>query len=264
MDFGYKEMLYYFILFFTLVFPIVAIGSNNTPCDGANIDRPSASDSACVTPDKAVILESGYEKLALLGGGTQQNFPEAFFRFGLAHQFEFNIFLPNYIQQTVFPYKGYEPSTLGIKHQIGANTQWVIAVDGYLILPSGSANFGNERAGGVFNGLFSYNITSEISLSGMFGVSSQTQSINAGGRRYNSFNPDLVLTWSKEKISIYAEIYGESKIGPQGGSGFNADGGILYLIKKNIVIDLEAGHRISGALDEFSHYVGAGISIRFA
>ena len=262
-------MLFYFILLVTLIFPIVAISSNDTPCDGANnlltiIDRPSASDSACVTPNKAVILESGYEYLSLSGGGTQQNFPEAFLRFGLADQFEFNVLLPNYIQQTVLPYKGYDPSTLGVKHQIGASTQWVIAIDGYLILPSGSANFGNERAGGIVNGIFSYNITSEISLSGMFGVSSQTQSVNAGGRRYNSFNPDLVLSWSKEKISIYGEIYGQSKTGPQGGSGFNTDGGILYLIKKNIVIDLEVGHRISGTLDSFSHYVGTGISIRFA
>ncbi|MCL9684290.1 transporter [Legionella maioricensis] len=262
-------MLFYFILLFTLLFPLDAISSNDTPCGGptnllAIIDRPSFADSACVTPDKTVILESGYEDLTLLGGGRQQNFPEAFLRFGLADRFEFNIFLPNYVHQTVLPYKGYDPSTLGVKHEIAASTQWVIAIDGYLILPSGSVNFGSERAGGIFNGLFSYNITSEISLSGMLGLSSQTLSINAGGQRYNSINPDLVLSWTKEKISIYGEIYGQSKTGPQQGSGFITDAGVLYQIKKNIVIDLEAGHRISGVLDGFSYYWGTGISIQFS
>lgn len=98
----------------------------------------------------------------------------------------------------------------------------------------------------------------------MFGVSSQTQAINDGGKRYTSVNPDLVLSWTKEKISVYGEIYGQSKTGPQNGSGFNADAGILYLIRKNIVIDLEAGHRLSGVLGGFSHYVGTGISIQFS
>lgn len=146
-------MLFYLILLFTLVFPSAAISSNNTPCGGPTdllsfVDRPTIGDSACVAPEKSVVLESGYEYLRLLGGGNEQDYPEALLRFGLANRFEFNIFLPNSIHQTVFPYSGFEASSLGLKHELGSSSQWVTAIDGYILLPSGSANFGDKRVGG--------------------------------------------------------------------------------------------------------------------
>jgi hypothetical protein len=98
----------------------------------------------------------------------------------------------------------------------------------------------------------------------MLGVSSVSLSIDAGGGRISSINPDLVLSWTKGKISIYGEVYGQSKTGPQEGSGFNSDAGIIYLLKKNIEIDIEMGRCISGQLFGFSRYIGTGISIEFA
>lgn len=268
MDRVSKGLLYELILFFGLFISVFGIFAADSPCGGPTdlmsfIDRPSVADSACVAPKKSVILESGYQYFNLLGGSAQNSLPQSLLRYGVADTWEVNIFLPNYVYQNTDPGRGFAPVSLGAKHLISSSSQWVASVDGYLIIPSGSANFGSEGVGGIINGIFSYNISSSINLSGMLGISSQTQSIYAGGYRYSSINPDIVLTWSKEKINVYAEIYGQSNAGTLNGSGFNMDGGILYQVKKNVVLDLELGHRISGTLGVFSHYVGTGISVQF-
>lgn len=258
----------FWILLFTTSYSALATSSNKTSCGGPSdlllfVNRPSVADSACVVPDKSVVLELGYQYQVLIDEGIQQNFPQTQLRLGLADRFEFNVILPNYNHQTVHPYTGFNASAIGMKHEIEANETWILSIDGSVILPSGSASFGEKRVGGLFNGIFNYNVTSEISLLGMLGISTQTQSINDGGQRYSSINPYVDLSWSKEKISIYGEIYGQSKTGPENGSGFNLDTGVLYEVKKNIVIDLEVGQRLSGELFGFSRYIGTGIAIQF-
>lgn len=245
----------------------VAVVFSSTPCGGSDnlllfIDRPTLGDSACVVPDKQVVLESGYQYTSLLGGGVQQYFPAAFVRLGLVHRFEFNAYLPSYTHQTVFPYTGFDLSTLGIKHEVASSERWVAAVEGYAVLPSGSATFGSQGYGGIGNGIFSYNLNSEFNLTSLLGISSQTQPIVQGGDRYFSINPDLVLSWSKEKLALYLEVYGQSKIAPGEGSGFNMGTGLVYLIKKNIALDAEVGQRMSGVLFGFEHYVGAGVTVQ--
>lgn len=268
MDVRNKELLIT-ILFFILPNSSFADHSNQTPCGGPTdllsfVNRPTVGDSACVAPEKTFILETGYQYQQLSGGGTLQNFPAAELRLGLANRYEINIYLPNYVVQTEPSAAGFTPVALGLKHEVVANEKWVFALEGFAILPSGTATYGSRRLGEAFYGVFSYNLSSTINVSGMLGGSSQSESIVNGGQRYFSVNPDLVLAWSKEKISLYGEVYGQSKTGPQEGSGFNMDAGVLYLIRKNIVIDLEIGHKISGNLGGFNQYIGSGISIQFS
>ncbi|CEG56830.1 transporter [Legionella fallonii] len=268
MDFACKRPVYYLVLIFTLIHSVIAI-SSSSPCGAHDdlllfIDRPTIEDNVCVAPYKAIVLETGYQYQKLLNQGTEQNLPEALLRIGLANRFEFSVLMPNYIHQTIFPHHGLSATSLGIKHEIATGEKWVTSMEGFVILPSGSAAFGSRKTGATVNSLFGYNLTAEFNLSGMLGVSSQSQPIDSGGHSYWTVNPDLVLSWSTNKISLFAEIYGQSKTGPHEGSGFNSDAGILYLIRKNIAIDLEVGHRISGTLGGFDRYIGTGISIQFA
>jgi hypothetical protein len=64
-------------------------------------------------------------------------------------------------------------------------------------------------------------------------------------------------------LDIYGEAYGQTRTGPNQGSGFNCDGGVIYLLNKNMTLDAEVGQRISGALQGFQHYIGVGGAIRF-
>lgn len=238
------------------------------PCSGPYgllglVDRPTIADSACVVPYQLSLVEMGYQYQKLSHGGYQYNLPQGELRIGLPRDNEFEVIFPNYIHQTVSPRAGFGITGVGLKHQIWYNEKWITAIDGLLILPSGSTAFGDTGTGGTVNGIVTYNVTSEFGVSFMLGVTSQTESVFDGGKRFTSVNPDLVLSWTKNRLGIYGEAYGQSKTGPGQGSGFNMDAGILYLLAKNMTFDIEVGQRISGTLGDLSHYVGTGLTVEF-
>ena len=262
MDSALKFFLAIFLLLTLQLVAFANIPSN--PCaDRTNlfavVDRPTVGDSACVVANKNSIIELGYQYQNLQGGGYQYNAPQLEYRLGLINNYEAVFILPNYIHQTLT--SGFSTTTLGIKHQALAQKNWVLSFEGLLTPPSGSSAFGSNNLGATFNGIFSYNFTDALNLTAMGGISSQNESTFSGGQRYFSVNPDLVLSWNKDKISIYGELYGQSRTEFKEGSGFNADTGILYLLKKNISIDLEIGQHLSGSLGGYNHYIGTGMAI---
>lgn len=258
---------------FTLAYgfaPDLFADTVDDPCGGPSallniIDRPTVADSACVVPYKKVVLETGYQYQQLThSAGNEQNFPEAELRIGLPIKNEFVAVLPNYVHQSMSSQSGFMATTLGIKHEIGYTEHWLGAIESLFTLPDGNAAFGSKGVGVALNGIVAYTFNPQYNLSLMLGGTSQTQPSNAGGQRYTSINPDLVFTYTAtDKLEVYGEIYGQSKTGPGEGSGFNFDGGILYLLLPIVAVDVEIGQRISGNLDGFQHYVGAGLSVMF-
>jgi hypothetical protein len=234
------------------------------PCAGPSellnlLDRPTVGDSACVVPYNNAIIESGYQFQKLAAKGYAQNFPEAVVRIGLPANNEFVIILPNYIQQFAQSRKGFSAATLGIKHELSYNIRWVMALEALFTLPSG-APFGSGLDGAV-NGIINYNFTTQISVTGMLGVSTQ-EPRHQGGQRFTSINPDLVLSWlPNPQTELYAEIYGQSKISDREGSGFNMDAGIIYVFTRHCAADFELGQSISNNFGGFKHYIGVGLSI---
>jgi hypothetical protein len=239
----------------------------DNPCEGLLniVDRSTVGDSVCVVPFKNAVLEAGYQYQKLTqAAGHQQNFPEAEFRLGLPANNEFFLLLPNYILQSMTPHAGYTATTAGIKHQLGYTQDWVVTVEGLLTFPDGSAAFGSQGLGAALNGIVSYDFNPAFNMVFMLGGSTATQPNMAGGQRFNSINPDIVFTYSPiPKANFFAEVYGQSKTGPGNGSGFNCDGGVMYLLLPRLVMDLEVGQRIGGSLDNFENYVGAGGAIEF-
>lgn len=229
------------------------------------IDRPTAAYSACVIPSNNVIIESGYQYQQLShSAGYAQNLPEAELRLGLPANNEFLVLLPNYNHQSLIPHSGYSATTLGIKHGTSFFQNWVSAVLALFTLPDGSAGFGSKGAGVEVNGIFSYTFNPQFNMTIMIGGSSSTQSSYAGGQRYASINPDLVIAYSPiDKLSIYGEVYGQTKTSPNEGFGLNFDGGLIYLLLPNVSVDLELGQRITGNLDGFTHYIGSGLVVYF-
>jgi len=240
------------------------------PCDGASallniVDRPTVGDSACVVPTSKAVLELGYQyQQGTHSTGHQQNFPQAELRLGLPAHNEFVVLLPNYILQSMAPHSGYSATTVGIKHEIGYTQNWLAAAETLFTLPSGSTAFGSNGLGAAINAIVSYDINPKFNLTFMFGVTTATQSSHDGGQRFTSINPDIVLTYSAtDRLQLYGEIYGQSKTGPGESSGFNFDGGFLYLVLPNAEIDLEIGQRMSGNLGGFNHYIGTGMAFMF-
>jgi len=244
--------------------------TTDDPCGGPSallniVDRPTIGDSACVVPVKKAVLEFGYQYQKLShAAGHQQNFPETEFRLGIPAHNELVILLPNYIHQSMIQRSGFSAATIGIKHEIGYTKNLVATVESLFTLPNGSAAFGNKGLGAALNGIASYTVNSVLNLTFMLGGSTETTSSADGGQRFTSINPDIVLTYSlNPKVDLYGETYGQSKTGPGAGSGFNFDGGIIYLLYPALTVDLEFGQRISGDLGGFDHYIGTGMAIEF-
>ncbi|MBU2724881.1 transporter, partial [Acidithiobacillus ferridurans] len=258
----------------TLIMSTQAVRADDAiqnPCTGpsallALLDRPTVSDSACVVQDGQAVLEAGYQHANLTGagGGTADNFPEAELRFGLPGNNEFVLLPPNdNVQRTPSDstyFQGFSATTVGIKHELGYTKHWLGAVESLFTLPSGSPAFGSRGTGVAFNGIVTYAPSDDTGISLQLGVTSQTNPALAGGGRFTSINPDITFTWSPLwNLQFYGEAYGQSRTGPGLGSGFDADGGVQYLLTPYCEVDLEEGARLSGNLGGFTHYFGAGM-----
>lgn len=251
-----------------LNFNLIAQNSISPLCEGPNsllalIDRPTFAFSACVVPKENVLIESGSQYIQLQQEGTQFNLPETELRVGLFNQLEVDLFVPNYIHQSVDPKIGFTAMGVGMKHVLLSNEKSVLSVLGVVVPPSGSASFGSRGVSGFISSILTFNMSPEIGVTAMLQASSQTLPINFGGQRFTAIDPFLVLSWNKEKLSLYGEIYGQNKTGPKYGGGTNMDVGIIYLIKRNIALDVEIGKSLKGILGNFNQYVGTGISVRF-
>ena len=257
-------------LFTHIITTYVFAASIDDPCGGPSallnlIDRPSAGDNACSVPFKQAMLESGIQHQQLMqDGGNQWNVPQAELRVGLPARNELVMVLPNYIHQSQAPRSGFAAMTAGIKHQFAYTEKWVAAVESIFTLPNGSRAFGSDGTGVALNGIANYTVTSSIGLTFMLGYTSQTEPTVDSGGRFSSVNPDIVLNYIiNPKLYVYGEVYGQRKTAPDQGSGWNADVGVLYLLRQHVALDMELGERITGQLGGFNQYIGAGCSVLF-
>ncbi|MGA2655740.1 MAG: transporter, partial [Gammaproteobacteria bacterium] len=241
-------------IFFLCMFPNICwADATYDPCAGllAVLNRPTIADSVCAVKPGDVVIEMGAQYQELYPeSGHAYNLPEALVRLGLQHGNEVSVLLPNY--NADYPENqsarfGYTATTVAYKHQFVPIGGFVYGAESLFTLPSGDENFGSEGLGVAINGLISYDTSKTTSIAFMFGYTSETTAKNdQGGQRYNSFNPDLVFIWQPQpSFQFYLEVYGQTKAGPDKSEGYNADGGIQYLITQNIEIDLEYGQRIT-------------------
>jgi hypothetical protein len=237
------------------------------------IDRPTVEDSGCVVPQGMLDLEAG----AIAGnlypapGGRFYMLPNLALRWGLPDNSELVWLPPDFQHQSVHgapdsppvTLRGFGPTTIGIKHVLGYSEHWQWTAEALTTLPSGDGTFGSHGVGGALNAIVSYG-NGPLGLSLMVGATSQTEPTAAGGRRFQSFNPDLVVTWAaSSRVQLFAEVYAQSHSGYRQGSGTNADGGMQFLLTPDLVVDVEEGVQIAGSLGGFSHYSGLGLGLMF-
>lgn len=204
-------------------------------------------------------------------GGKIYTLPNLTLRWGLPGDAELVWLPPNFQYQSVAAgpggpaatMSGFGPTTIGGKHVLGYTEHWLWTAEALATLPSGDSTFGSHGLGAALNAIVGYG-HGPLGVSLMVGVTSQTEPTAAGGQRFQSFNPDLVVTWaSASRLQLYGEIYSQSHSGYRQGWGTNADGGVQYLVTRSLVIDLEEGVRIQGGLGAFSNYTGAGLGLLF-
>lgn len=255
-----------------------AAGRPSDPCGGPNallsvIDRPTAEDSPCVVKPGEQVLEGGIARYLPDGAdGYSLGYPQFELRFGLPHNNELVLLPPN-LTRAITPLpngarsvsSGGSASAIGIKHEFGYNARWVWAGETLVTLPSGSPDYGSAATGYAVNGIVSDSLASAFTLTLMLGTSHLAVSANSRPAGYYwSLNQFLVGAWqATDRLQFYTEIYGQSHTGPDQGAGYDADGGIQYLVTRHFEVDAEIGRRLSGNLGGWSSYAGVGFGLLF-
>lgn len=238
----------------------------NNPCASSNsilsfVNRPSKADNVCTAPSQSIISEMGYQYNNLIGSGSLQNFPQLELRAGLPADTELFIVAPTYNLETIEPHAGFAATTVGIKHVFDYTNKTIWTAEAEITPPSGSAAFGSGNWSGIVNGLLAYSFTPTLSATLQLGVSSQTWPSAYQSQRYNSFNPDGIVSWQlNPKTSLYGELFAQTQVAPHQGAGMNFDGGIVYLLTNRLSIDAEIGQRITGELGGYDNYIGTGLA----
>lgn len=225
----------------------------------ALVDRPSIAYNPCTVPAQKVLIETGYNFQQLIPQNNAHLFPQTEIRIGLINNTEIDLFPPQYNYQTPEPTSGFSASSIGLKHVAYYDEHQLISMQGYITPASGSNYYGTRDTGFLINAIYNYGFDSGVSISTLTGLLSSSDAPAEGGQSFYSFNPIVVVSWSlSERLSPYAELYGQSKTASNQGWGLSADIGFNYLVSNNLTIDIEYGQRLSGQIGAIKRYIGAG------
>lgn len=227
-------------------------------------DRGSVTDTPHVVPNKHWLLEGGYQQFSFNMGSPISAIPQAEIVRGLNYNTEVFVILPSYYSQKTPPLSGNDTPLLGTKHELIHGNKWLVSLQGIVVLPGGSFEFGHQSTGGQLNAMAVYDISPQFDLSGMLGVSTVSQPNLLGGGRFYSFNPSIALSYSPiETLDIFIELFDQTKTDTFGGYVFAADCGLNYQIAKNTSLDFEFGQKLIHNQLSFTHYLGGGITAVF-
>ena len=239
-------------------------------CTGPNenlialIDRPSVAFSPCTTPNKTVIVESGYDYYQYIPTGFAHYLPQMEIRIGLPKNTEFSIFPPSYLRQFNESAAGFGVSGVGLKHLAYYDEHHLFTIQGYIIPPSGGRNFGTRSTNFLLNGIYNYNFDSGIGISTTFGLVSQSEPPVNGNATYYSVDPIALISFPvTKKLNTYLEFYSQSATAYNEGWGVSYDIGVVLLAAQNVTLDMVYGHSLSGSLNGIRRYFGGGMVIHF-
>ncbi len=226
------------------------------------INRPTIAVSPCVVSEKHLLTEFGFEHRELVVGSYANVYPDTQFRLGLGHDSELYAYAPVYVDNHAPPFKGNTTIGVGGKHVFLEKDPIVLSIDALIYPAGGSVYYGFQTTGGRINGIANYSMD-PWSLTLMLSVMYQSQPYNVPNQTFTAFGPDLVLSYSlNPDMYVFAEVYGQNKVSPTLGSAFNFDGGLAFLIRNNITLDIEASSRIYGLLGQFNNYIGFGGAVQ--
>ncbi|WP_160160769.1 transporter [Legionella sainthelensi] len=225
--------------------------------------RPTVATSACPVPYGRVTLEGGIQYNDFINRGEQWVWPQSKIRIGLPWRSELSILFPSEKANPNLNLSGHSATQLALKHELIYTKHWNIATRAVYIPASGDVHYGTAKDGYWLNGILAFRHKS-VNMTAMIGFSRFSTSKEDGGAGFNSFSPDVLVGWFAQNwLEFYAEVYGQTRTGPNRGPGYNLDAGVIFLINKSIAFDVGIGKRLAGTLGNFNTYYDSGISFMF-
>jgi hypothetical protein len=251
--------------------PSPAAPAANDPCGGsttnllATLNRPTIGFSACAVKPRQSLWELGYNNVLQSDGTRVAIYPQGFIRFGAAPQVELNIIGPNYQVQNAAGsvQRGFADSGIGAKYEFFQDESNVAAIDFLYSVPTGAPTFTAGAPIATLNLDYGRSLSPASGFGTTLGVqSSYAQDLSGHSARFMSLLPSVSFTTqTNARTQFYAEVYGQTRIRPDGGTLFGIDGGVQYLLTPTVEIDAELGQTVTDL--SRAHYIGFGLGLRF-
>lgn len=234
-------------------------------------DRPDKTESTSIVPRRYAQLEAGWSLETVNGAGTSlhtHSVPGLLARVGVSSRLEARIGFAGFqLTNQVAPgaAEGLGDMDLGFKYRL-ANARGPlpdIALIAAMSVPTGAEGVTSGRADPTVLLTLSRPLGDRVSVGSNLGSSWTTTDDGQGGR---TTLMDLTYTLSfgvalSERVGTFAETFGSLPAG-DGDHAHHLDGGVTFVVRDNLQLDVSAGRGIAGA-GASDWFVGAGVSVRF-
>ena len=244
----------------------------NDPCGGpgrllATLNRPTVGFSACAVPPGSIVLENGYQNQSQSGSSPNisTSIGQGFQRIGVAERVELDIIAPNYNRSRTSTAlaTGYSDLGLGFKYELPQSARFTYAVDGLFTAATGTGGFSAGGPTQTVNLDIAYSASPAIGFATTLGGVSSAAPTPGGGERFGYFFPSVVVTAQiPNYYQFYAELVGQTKLGPDQGGRIFTDFGLQKLLGPSLELDLEYGISFTPIGGSRFNYIGAGAGVR--
>ena len=221
--------------------------------DVISAERPGFSSSPIALKPHVMQIEAGYEYARASSSVDAHAVPLALFRYGLVDNVEVHLSWGGYtwVDAAGQDINGIRDANLGIKWQLNEESATVpIALFAGVSLPIGADEFTSDEFDPTLGAFWTYD--SSISWFGTVLVSDRRGDTSIG----NAVGINLPIN---DRSGGYVEYFGIFVEG--NGPEHYLNGGLTYLPRNNIQLDLHLGAGINGRAADL--FLGAGIAYRF-
>ncbi len=233
-------------------------------------DRPDQTESSEVVQAGRVQVEIGFTRSIDDEASvetTTDSGPETLVRIGLARNFELRLGFAGYQWEEVDPdgapiveSDGPADTNIGFKLKLAdeKGQRPAIALIAGTTLPTGDTEFSTDDPDPAFRVTFANTLTDRLSIGYNAGVAWASEEDADRLSRFE-WTAALGIT-ATDRIGLYVELFGDAALSDSGGPANSFNGGLTWLVRDNVQLDLAVGIGLSDAADD--GYAGVGVSFR--
>ena len=231
-------------------------------------DRPDATESPVTVAPGLFQLELGATLTNDESAGVRTEsfaLPQTLLRIGLSERTELRIGWAGFQDQDQYGggqslrSDGAGDTELGVKIALtksratGPLTALLVSTS----IPSGTADFSTERFDPAFRLAVAHSLSDSIDLGYNVGVVWQSELEETGHHTLTSMIYTLATGFSlSDRWGLFVELFGELGLSETGPPAHSFDGGLTYLLRPNLQLDMAGGVGLSSAADDWFALVG--------